>query len=52
MVRIPKISVGHGGDKYDRLLEIAYVLFCFVFRVPFLMQDYFLYHFHRLQVIG
>lgn len=31
LVRIPKISTGLEGDKYDRLMKIAYVPFSFLF---------------------
>ena len=40
LIRVPKISTGLEGDKYDRLMKIAYVLTLFI-RVPFLMPGSF-----------
>ena len=35
LVRVPKISTGLEGSKYDRLIKIAYVLSALVFWFPF-----------------
>lgn len=37
LIRIPKISTGLEGVKYDRLIKIAYVFAVIRFSVPFLI---------------